>query len=441
MKRGQYSFQPSLNLPPVIPSDWQGQYALPIVSRDGRVVGASSTKQNNPKLLLALLTLLFTNHSLAANPMKILIATGSFPALSEPFVLDQAIGLIDRGHEVTMYAKSGNQEKMHTKVIQYDLLKKTYYNELPSDIESYDIILCQFGPRGLEFLDIKKKLGLKAKLITYFRGYDITEYTTKKGNHCYDELFLKGDFFLTNCNHFRKRAIELGCPEDKILVHASALDCEKFSYQPRSLNPGESVRLMTTGRIVEKKGIEYVIDAINILKEKHPTLEYHIVGDGYYKQKLEQKVEHLGLEKWVHFFGTYNHDELVDILKSTHIFVSPSVTAKNKNQDANPNVLKEAMALGLPVISTNHGGIPEMITDGIEGYLVLERDSKALAEKIDYLISNPGLWKEMGLAGRKKVVSCYETHMLNDRLEKILSLIGAGDSITVDNLYAEGINI
>ncbi len=371
----------------------------------------------------------------APSKMKVLIATGSFPQLSEPFVLDQAVGLIDRGHEVCIYAKSGNQEKMHAKVTSYRLLEKTYYNELPPDIASFDLILCQFGPRGLEFMEIKKRLKLKAKLVTYFRGYDITEYITKNSRHCYDELFGYGDFFLTNCDYFRKKVVnELGCPNNKIVVHSSALDCEKFAYHPRSLQQGDPIRIITTGRIVEKKGIEYVISAVDILKKHHPTLEYHIFGDGYYKNKLEQQVEKLDLEKHIRFFGAYNHDELVDILKGAHIFVSPSVTAKNKNQDANPNVLKEAMALGIPVISTMHGGIPEMITDGIEGFLVPERDCKAVAERIDYLISHPELWKEMGLAGRRKVVSCYETHKLNDRLEKILHTICMTESVTVEHL-------
>jgi colanic acid/amylovoran biosynthesis glycosyltransferase len=100
-------------------------------------------------------------------------------------------------------------------------------------------------------------------------------------------------------------------------------------------------------------------------------------------------------------------------------FLAPSVTAADGNQDAPVNTLKEAMAMGLPVISTYHGGIPELVEDGVSGFLVPERDAKAIAQKLDYLISHPEIWVQMGRSGRRQVEDKYDMEKLNDELVKI----------------------
>ena len=114
--------------------------------------------------------------------------------------------------------------------------------------------------------------------------------------------------------------------------------------------------------------------------------------------------------------GWRNETEIVEILKNTHIFVAPSVTAADGNQDAPINVLKEAMAIGLPVVSTYHGGIPELVEDGKSGFLVPEKDADALADKLAYLIKHPEIWSGMGTSGREFVLQHYDLHRLNDDL-------------------------
>ena len=118
-----------------------------------------------------------------------------------------------------------------------------------------------------------------------------------------------------------------------------------------------------------------------------------------------------------------NQQEIIEILDKSQIFVAPSVTASDGNQDAPINVLKEAMAMGLPVVSTYHGGIPELVEDGISGFLVPERDVDALAEKLGYLIEHPEIWPQMGKAGRAYVEKNYDINRLNDRLVEIYQQI------------------
>jgi colanic acid/amylovoran biosynthesis glycosyltransferase len=404
--------------------------------------------------------------------MKIAFVVEKFPALTETFILNQVIGLMEHGHDVNIYAlHQDDTDKVHSDVERYNLLTHTHYMvNVPEnyifrilqaiwlivinfkkaplavvrslnffkygksaislrlfysilaflDSQSYDIIHCQFGMYGIEGMRLREIGAIRGKLITCFRGYDISWYVQEFGDDIYKELFSKGDFFLTNCEFFRKRAIELGCEESKIIVHGSGIDCEKFNFKPRSINLCDrQIRIVTIGRLIEKKGIEYSIRAaIKILKD-YPNIEYNIIGEGYLKSDFQQLINEFGVKDKIHLLGWKNQQEIIEILDKSHIFIAPSVTAINGNQDAPVNTLKEAMSMGLPVIGTYHGGIPELIEDGISGFLVPERDANEIAKKIIYLIEHPEIWLSMGKAGSSYVQKHYNMHQLNNELVEI----------------------
>jgi colanic acid/amylovoran biosynthesis glycosyltransferase len=134
---------------------------------------------------------------------------------------------------------------------------------------------------------------------------------------------------------------------------------------------------------------------------------------------LQRLIRELAVNGKVRLLGARNQSEIIHILANSHIFVGPSVTARNGNEDAPINTLKEAMAMGLPVIGTQHGGIPELIEDSVSGYLVPERDTEAIAAKLAYLIEQPHVGAEMGRAGRKRVEEHYNLTRLNDQLVEI----------------------
>lgn len=412
--------------------------------------------------------------------LNIAVIVGRFPVLSEAFILNQISGLIERGHRVDIYALEGfsGEEKVHPLVSKYNLLARAnYIPQIPDNYglrflkalkllitkawnnplvilrslnfwqygkqaaslrlfygavacleqENYDIIHCQFGiyamqgkyPEDPGVLALRSLGLLQGKLIIAFRGWDISWYIQEKGEQVYDELFKTADFFLTNCNFFRDRAIKLCCSPDKIVVHGSGIDCHKFSFKSRSFPDDGLVRLATTGRLIEKKGIEYSIRAVAILIKQYPNLTYNIIGDGYLRAELQQLITELGIEEQVKLLGWQQQQEIISILDRSHIFIAPCVTSQDGNQDAPVNTLKEAMAMGLPVIATHHGGIPELVKDGVSGYLVPERDSQAIANKIKYLIANPQLWSYLGKNGRKFVETHYNIEQLNDELVEI----------------------
>jgi colanic acid/amylovoran biosynthesis glycosyltransferase len=402
--------------------------------------------------------------------MKIAFIVDNFPCLSQTFVLNQITGLIERGHEVDIYARiPKTQPKIHPDVEKYNLLERTFYQEIPNnyclrllkgigllvanfyknpkivlrslniikygrqaaslrwlykiiphlDRREYEIIHCQFGTCGLRALSFRNFGILQGKMITTFRGSDISKYVREHGDRVYEQLFAEGDLFLGNCEFFRQRAIELGCDQQKIIVHGSGIDCNKFAFSPRYFPADGRVRVATIGRLVEKKGIEYSIRAIAILARVYENIEYNIIGDGILMESFRQLIRGLDLDRIVKLLGAKQHQEVIEILDKSHIFIAPSVRAANGDCDAPVNTLKEAMAMGLPVISTHHGGIPELVEDGISGFLVPERDANAIAEKIHYLIEHPERWVEMGKAGRSRVEEKYDMNKLNDELVNI----------------------
>ncbi len=409
--------------------------------------------------------------------MKIAFIVGQFPLLSETFIINQITGLRDRGHDVDIYAdQPGDFKKLHGDVINYNLLDHTiYFSSIPSNLvwrvikgsnilikkllqhpgktleainvfkhgqsalslwllyslvpnlkPEYDIIHCQFGTAGFRGMAFQTIHAPQAKLITIFRGRDISNFVKERGKNVYDPLFKQGDYFLANCDFFKQRVLQLGCPADKIKVHSSGLDCQRFPFQTRDFPADNLIRIATTGRLVEKKGIEYSIRAVAQIQKQHPNLEYTIVGEGELRPYFEQLIQEFNTEDKIKLVGQKSHAEIVEILSQSHLFIAPSVTAKDGDQDAPVNVLKEAMATGLPVISTYHGGIPELVQDNVSGFLVPERDANAIAQKLIYLIEHPERWPAMGEAGHKFVEAHYDLNRLNDALvhlyQSLLSL-------------------
>ncbi len=386
---------------------------------------------------------LMNNHQ--KKPLKILVVVTYFPEYTSTAPLNLITGLIDRGCDVYIYALyKGRVDWAHPDIEKYHLMEKVYYHNpepkknmtimpaspqikkitqnlknLPDNLNSFDIIFCQYGYRGLDFLTVKKRLPRRVKLVTCFRGADLSRYV-KDNEHIYDELFREGDLFLPVCDFFKQRLVTLGCNSRKIKTHHSAIDCNFFAYQPHPYQMGEPITLVTVARLDEKKGIEYAIQAVALLLTKYPNILYKIVGFGSMQQEFQNLIDRLKVRGNVILIGRASQEEVVHHLATSHIFILPSITSANNDQEGIPNALKEAMAIGLPVISTWEAGIPELITDGVEGFLVDQKDVYSLAERIDYLIKHKDIWQTMGKKGREKVEKEYEKQNLNDRLVALL---------------------
>jgi colanic acid/amylovoran biosynthesis glycosyltransferase len=405
--------------------------------------------------------------------MRIAFLVNQFPIISETFIVNLATGLIDRGHAVDIYAvkhEPPDQTMVHQDVLKYHLLERTFvFPERPVKrlqrvrqavrllVEArgrdahlwlgalnifrhgrragsllslftvlpllgrgpYDVVHCQFATTGLNALEARRLGALQGKLVVSARGYDVSQHVQIAGRQSYERLFAEADVFLPNCEFFAQRLRDLGCDPRKIEIFRSGLDSRRFPFATRHLRAGETVRLATVGRLVGKKGIEYVIRAVALLRQQGVPVELLIVGEGPLREALAKLAVELGVTEVVQFLGAKNQEQIIGILEAAHLFIGASITDADGNQDAPINTLKEAMAMGLPVVGTRHGGIPEMIEDGISGLLVPERDAEALAKTLRWLITRPEIWPEMGRAGRARVESAYDLQKLTDRLVDI----------------------
>lgn len=417
--------------------------------------------------------------------MRIAFVVNHFPALSETFILNQITGLIDRGHEVDIFALGSKQDPtVHPDVEKYGLLERTFYQPLipasrwqrvikgarlflanfrkaPLSLvrslnvlkyrkflrvfqfskqntplmllyaaipfvqkQPYDVIHCHFGLNGLKAVLLRDIGALRGSITTVFHGYDITLYPQQVGEHLYDHLFAKGDLFLPISDRWRSRLVELGCDSTKILVHHMGIDTQRFTYRPRQYqNQAPRVQLLTIARLVEKKGVEYSIRAVGKLAQRYSNLEYIVIGDGPLKADLQQLVQTLQIESMVKLVGWQQQQTVIQFLNRADILVAPSVTSQAGDQEGIPVVLMEAMAMGLPVVSTFHSGIPELVQDGVSGCLVPERSADALADKLAWLIEQPQHWLALSQAAHTTVVEQFDIHRLNDRLVEIFEQV------------------
>ncbi|MBX9830511.1 glycosyltransferase [Candidatus Babeliales bacterium] len=350
-------------------------------------------------------------------PLKILMSQEFFPVSTNTFVINQFVGLLQRGHEVYMHAQPLQTRSLDI-VLQHGLMDKIFPS-ISHEVADADILLAQFGPRGVDMLELKKKDKLPGKLVTCFRGHDISAYE-KRNPGVYRELLQEGDLFLPVCEYFAKRLIEFGADPKKVVVHHSAIDCKKFAFKKHELPAAGPIKIVSTSRLSPKKGIDYAIKAVVRLHKLYPNVEYTIIGAGSQKGALEKLVSELGAQNYISFTGWRQPEQVIKILNDSDIFMLPSMTPLSGDQEGIPNALKEAMALGLPVVSTYHSGIPELVIHGISGLLASEKDDATLAQHLQFLIEHPEKWEPMTRAARTMIEQEFNLDTESEKLEKIL---------------------
>ncbi len=360
-----------------------------------------------------------------SKPLKILFVVDYFLSPTRPFILNQITGLLDRGHDVHIfalkYAKiSWPKNTFPPEISRYKLEERTYIKKLPVHTKKFDIIFCQFGELGNMMLHCKQQPEPTPKLVVCFRGADASSKLLSNP-HLYDTLYEKGDCFLPVSDHFATNLIAHGCPPNKVVVHHSAIDCTNFLYTKRTWPEDNIIRILSLTRLHKGKGIEYALEAIAHVAKKYPAIQYNIYGRGNVQQKkaLTMQIRQLGLEAFVEIHEVIPHSEVIKQLLGSHIFLLPSYTTPGGKEEGIPNAIMEALATGLPVVSTYHGGIPEVVEDGVSGLLVSEKDSYGLAQAILDLIAHPESWSDMGRAGRKKI---EQNHSIANEIKKLENL-------------------
>jgi glycosyltransferase involved in cell wall biosynthesis len=389
--------------------------------------------------------------------MKVLYVLDSFPKLSETFILNEITDLLSRDVEVEILALNNPDETVvNEDVFNFNLPGLTRYFQLPP-ISKLNLA-CYLTPGFYAMLwrsynhyrssfDFKHLMRL-CYYSHYYRNVDIVHahfaYRAAVVGMQIGGLLRKPFTFtahayeIFNKNHYSKARLtalsnaankiftpsafnknyiigETGVSEEKIEIIRATIPLEKFDTVKTSAPALGTIKIISIGRLIEKKGFEYLIKSIKIVVEKHEAVELNIIGEGELQSELIDLTSKLGLDNKVKFMGARSNEECIEELGRSDIAVLPCVIAQNGDMDVCPLTLQEAMAIEIPVVSTEIGSIKELIENRKEGILVRQRDETSLADAILELIKNPELRKYMGSKGMEKIIKEFN---INTQMNK-----------------------
>ena len=269
--------------------------------------------------------------------------------------------------------------------------------------ESFALVHAQFGYLGRLCVPVLSWFG-SLPLVVSFRGQDASALPRKRPG-IYAPLFRRASAFLARSEAMKRDLVAIGCPADRTCVHHSGIDLDQFPFQERHAPPAESlpVRILLVGRLIEKKGVPDAVAAFAEARRRHPNIQLRIIGDGPMREQIEREIAARNAAESITLLGPKSHAEVAEEMAAAHLFMLPCRTASDGDKEGIPNAIMEAMASGLPVLSTRHAGIPECVEDGVSGLLVAEGDTAALADRLCRLLEHPDLWPGMGRAGRAKI--------------------------------------
>lgn len=292
------------------------------------------------------------------------------------------------------------------------------------------LIHAHFGPQGVAALKMRGKFSIP--VITTFYGYDVSQLARDpQWRERYLTLFDKGTLFLVEGEFMESKLIELGCPKHKIQIQRIAIAVDKIPFRPRQpKEKGEKAILLFSGRFIEKKGLLYALQALKDVRASGKEFELRIIGDGPLKPQIEAFIRESGLSQHVKLLGFLNYQDYLAEMAKADIFIHPSITAENGDSEGGaPTVILEAQASGMPVISTLHADIPNIVVIGKSALLSLEKDTRALAKNILHLLDHQNEWERMGQEGRNFVERFHDIKKEIDTLEeKYRSVLSTGQS-------------
>ena len=279
-----------------------------------------------------------------------------------------------------------------------------------------DLMHIYFGHTGVHLLPFIQQWDKPC--VVSFHGADVAHKEDIKDYPAkLRRLFDAVPLVLARSQSLADRLMQFGCPPGKLRINRTGVPLHEFPFVDREPPPDGKWRIVQACRLIPKKGVAASLRAFAIFKKDNPQAEFFIAGKGPLQPELEMLAAGLGIFKDVHFIGFLSQPELVDLYASSHLFLHPSETSPNQDQEGVPNSVLEAMATGLPVVATRHGGIPEAVEHGHAGLLVDEEDHVALAAALQSITRSRDGRREMGLRARAAVAARFEQGAQIDQLE------------------------
>ncbi|MAC63391.1 MAG: hypothetical protein CMP12_20380 [Zunongwangia sp.] len=406
--------------------------------------------------------------------LRIAFIVQSFPSVSETFVVNQIINLIDEGYDVTIFSFNKNTNSIiHKNILDYKLIDQTIYweetkiSKIGRFIEfltfllknhehisfrkifrifnfkkygkkalnlrnytryrwivknaSFDIFHAHFGPSG-KYVAEMKSFGFfsDAKFITSFHGYDINPKFLDKYVYLYQELFDEVDLLTVN-SFYTKTLLERIAQGNKIEILPVGLNTQYF--KKNNFKENEKLNILFVGRLIPLKAPDLLVKIAENLIGNGNLINVNIIGEGEMFSQLEEYINQKSLEDSIKLRGALAQNNVLDYMDKSDLFVFPGIHDKHGRAETQGLVLQEAQAMELPVIVSDVGGMKYGMINDITGFVVEEKNIAGFVDKIELLIADKELRKEMGKQGRKFVLSNYDSKVLGNKLTALYDLI------------------
>jgi colanic acid/amylovoran biosynthesis glycosyltransferase len=288
------------------------------------------------------------------------------------------------------------------------------------------ILHSHFGDTGWADRNVARRLGMR-HIVTFY-GYDLS-YLPRidvRWRDRYAELFSDVDLVLCEGSHMAASLEALGCPRDRLRVQHIGIDNQRFAFRPRRREQHEPLRVLIAASFTEKKGIPLALEALARIDGSVP-LEVTLIGDSSggrrndaEKARILRAIDTLGFSQKIRWLGYQPHAALLREAYDHHVFLAPSLVASDGDCEGGAPVgLIEMAATGMPVVSTRHCDIPEVIEDGVGGLLADEGDVDELVAHLRELASCGDRWLELATAARTRIEQHYDLRRQSARLAEV----------------------
>lgn len=279
------------------------------------------------------------------------------------------------------------------------------------------VVLAEYGTVGARAVDTCDRLGIP--LVVHFHGYDATrrDFLDRYAVQ-YHRMFERAAGVVAVSRAMELQLLSLGCPREKLIYSPYGVDCDRFEAADPVAAGG---RFVAVGRMVEKKGPHLTIAAFARVVAEHPDARLRVIGGGELLGVCRDLAAGLGIRHAVEFLDAQPHERVAEEMRRARAFVQHSITASNGDAEGTPVAILEAAATGLPVISTRHAGIPDVVVEGRTGLLGDERDVSAMARHMLTLLRDPMLAAQLGRNAAARMREYYTIEQSIDRLARVLA--------------------
>ena len=287
--------------------------------------------------------------------------------------------------------------------------------------QQIEAVLAEFGPSGVAVLEACQQLNLP--LVVHFHGFDLSvRRVLERYASAYAEMFRQADAFIAVSRAMQRNLIERGAPPERVHYNPCGVDCELFGgASPADVQP----LVLAVGRFVEKKGPQLTLTAFAEVLRQYPEARLRMIGDGPLLGECQRLSGSLSIDHAVTFLGTQPHHLVAAEMRRARLFTQHSIEAASGDTEGTPVAILEAGASGLPVVSTRHGGIPDVVIDNETGLLVEEGDVAGMARRMLRLLRDPTLAALLGSAARRRVELHFSAARSTDRLWTIIKSCSA----------------